>query len=117
LAEDSILPAADNADFEIFSEAIYDYGRLAGNCFAMVQGGTYASPAIGQLVDQLRKLGIHGVGQSSWGPTVFALAASETQAAMFAQRVRGLSESINVAVAAPDNQGALVEKTAAIESV
>jgi len=46
LAEESILPAAEDADFETFSEAIHDYGRLAGSCFATVQGGLFASPAI-----------------------------------------------------------------------
>ncbi len=112
LAEESILPAAEEADFEIFAEAIHDYGRLAGSCFATVQGGSFASPEIGQLVDRLRKLGIDGVGQSSWGPTVFALAAGEDQAAEFVDRVQALRRGTTIAVVAPDNLGALVEKIA-----
>jgi len=112
LAKESILPAAENDDFEIFAEAIHDYGRLAGSCFATVQGGSFASPAIEQLVDRLRKLGIHGAGQSSWGPTVFALAEDEDQAAEFVDRVEALRRGTNTAVVAPDNLGARVEKIA-----
>jgi len=109
LAEESILPATEAADFENFSAAIHDYGRLAGSCFAAVQGGSYASPAIEQLVQQLRKLGIQGVGQSSWGPTVFAFAADETQAAALVERVQAFESTVDIKVAAPDNCGAVVE--------
>ncbi|MCA9232643.1 MAG: hypothetical protein KDA57_18480, partial [Planctomycetales bacterium] len=88
LAEEAILPAAEAANFATFADAVHDYGRLAGSCFTAVQGSSFASPAIGHFVDQLREHGIRGVGQSSWGPTVFALAADAAQAATLAERAR-----------------------------
>ena len=42
-----------------------------GACFASAQGGTFASPQASLIVDELRRLGFVGVGQSSWGPTLY----------------------------------------------
>jgi len=65
-----LLPAARHADFEAFSESLYAYGRLVGECFSPVQGGRYAHPVCEELVQELRREGIRGVAQSSWGPTM-----------------------------------------------
>jgi beta-ribofuranosylaminobenzene 5'-phosphate synthase len=73
LAESTILPAARAGDVDAFGEAVYDFNRRAGQPFATAQGGVYASPVIAQLIADIRKAGVRGVGQSSWGPTVFAV--------------------------------------------
>jgi beta-RFAP synthase len=75
-----LLPAAQRADLNALGESIYRFGRTAGMCFAELQGGAFASEQIEQLVDELRDDGIRGVGQSSWGPTVFALLENQTRA-------------------------------------
>jgi predicted sugar kinase len=77
------VPAAARGDFEQFSESVYRYGRLAGQCFAAIQGGPYNGPHLEQLVDVIRSLGIRGVGQSSWGPTLFALLPDPAAAERF----------------------------------
>lgn len=87
LAEQAVIPAVRSRDFEGFSTAVFDYCRLSGSMFAPVQGGDYASSKIAARVEALRKAGVSGVGQSSWGPTVFALqpdraAASELVATL-----------------------------------
>ena len=46
---------------------------LAGRVFAAEQGGVYSSPRVAALIARVRGLGVPAVGQSSWGPTVFAL--------------------------------------------
>jgi predicted sugar kinase len=79
LAEE-IIPAATEGQFERFSESLYRYGHAAGMCFAARQGGPFASPRVANLVETIRSLGVHGVGQSSWGPTVFAVLPSEAAA-------------------------------------
>lgn len=114
LAEQSILPAAENSDFDAFAEAVHDYGRLSGSCFTAVQGGSFASPAIGNFVDQLREQGIRGVGQSSWGPTVFAFAPNEVKACEYVQRVQRQSQDFatDIAIVAADNLGATTETVA-----
>jgi beta-ribofuranosylaminobenzene 5'-phosphate synthase len=110
IAEREILPAVRNCDFTNFSEAVFQYGRLAGECFGPVQGGPYASTEVAAVVDHLRARGIHGVGQSSWGPTVFAFMRNELEAAAAADDFRrsALGAGCDVRVAAPCNRGALV---------
>lgn len=80
LAVMDLLPAVIEADFEHFSESIYRFGRTVGEYFAPVQSGTYADEQMRQLVPQLRGQGVRGVGQSSWGPTLFVLQESEAEA-------------------------------------
>jgi len=111
LAEEQILPAAERGDFPAFTEATYQYGRLAGNCFASVQGGPFASPQIAAGVQRLRKLGVKGVGQSSWGPTIFAFAKDKGSAAELIDRIGVLDEfsEAEIACAPPNNEGARIE--------
>ncbi|MFO0823790.1 MAG: hypothetical protein U0792_11845 [Gemmataceae bacterium] len=73
LAETAIIPAAEAADVRAFGDAAYEFNRLAGEPFASAQGGVYASAGLTELIAELRQSGVHGVGQSSWGPTVFAI--------------------------------------------
>jgi beta-ribofuranosylaminobenzene 5'-phosphate synthase len=68
-----LLPAVHEADFETCSDALFRFGWLIGEYFAPAQGGVFASQRMARLVDWLRRKGVAGVGQSSWGPMVFAL--------------------------------------------
>lgn len=107
IAERLIVPAAQGGDFASFSEAVADYNRLAGSCFAAVQGGDYASPEIAELVAALQLRGVVGVGQSSWGPTVFAFAPDEEAARELANWVsceQGYEEE-RITIASPRNSG------------
>lgn len=110
LALAEIVPACDAADFNRFSHAVHDYGYLAGTCFESVQGGPYAGRQVSETVARLRSLGAIGVGQSSWGPTVYAFApdsaaARELQAA-FLEEVDDQQSTIRVTAA--KNEGASV---------
>ena len=80
-------PAAEAGDFARFSRSVYRFGYQAGLCFAGRQGGAFASQRIAELVEAARNLGVEGVGQSSWGPTVFALLANEEAARRFAEAI------------------------------
>jgi beta-RFAP synthase len=68
-----LLPAVASKDFDAFGQAVYELNARAGDAFAAAQGGRYAGPAVTALVARLRGLGVRWVGQSSWGPTVFAV--------------------------------------------
>jgi len=68
-----LLPALSDGDFAAFAESLHQFNRGAGEAFAAVQGGPYASARIATLIDHLRERGQRGVGQSSWGPTVFVV--------------------------------------------
>ncbi len=80
---DALVPAAESGDFDLFSESLYRFGHLAGTCFALSQGGPFASARAARLIDVSRHLGIRGVGQSSWGPALFAVLESEAAALRF----------------------------------
>jgi predicted sugar kinase len=72
LLEEDLLAALAAVDFPRFAAALGEYNRLAGRWFAPVQGGVFSTPTIAEAVGLLQE--IAGVaGQSSWGPTVFAV--------------------------------------------
>ena len=98
-----------NARFDLFSRSLYRYGHVAGSCFAAGQAGQFAGPHSLPLIETLRSWGIEGVGQSSWGPTVFAVMADERQAQDAARRLQcQWHELLECVVAAPTTQGAQI---------
>ncbi len=78
-----LLPAIQNGDFDAFSEAVHRYNRDSGLLFESVQNGPYNGTAVSSLVDFLRSNRVKGVGQSSWGPSVFAWFATREKAHQF----------------------------------
>jgi beta-RFAP synthase len=110
ITNEEMLPALADGNCESFGDAVYRFGRLAGECFAEAQGGPFASPRIAQLVDAIRDLGVTGVGQSSWGPTVFAVTADAESAERLALQLRALEAGgdCEVAVTVPNNVGAII---------
>ncbi len=106
-----LLPAAAAGDFRELSESLYRYGRLAGDAFSTQQHGAYASGRLTSLIDELRAWDIHGVGQSSWGPTVFALAADQREAERLVLRLQAWAGDApwELAIARPANQGAFID--------
>ncbi len=75
-----LLPALVERDVDAFGEALHEFNARVGEAFAPVQGGVYASPRIAELVEFIRAQNIRGVGQSSWGPAVFAVSADAEHA-------------------------------------
>lgn len=107
-----LLPALLDRDLPAFGESLYEFNRRAGEWFLPWQGGVYAEPAIEERIAWLRRHGIRGVGQSSWGPAVFAVERPEAlQHAR--QRLLDLAElhedELHLCRAA--NQGAVVDDT------
>jgi beta-ribofuranosylaminobenzene 5'-phosphate synthase len=88
IAETAILPAAQAGDLDGFGEAVHEFNRLAGEPFARAQGGPYSSPVIAELIADVRQIGVRGVGQSSWGPTVFAIVGDSDTALSLVLRFR-----------------------------
>jgi beta-RFAP synthase len=105
-----LVPAVASGDFEQFSEAVYAYGHQAGLCFASLLGRAYSTEAASELIRQLRQLGIAGVGQSSWGPTLFAFTPDAQSAKHLTAWLQGnLSEAeYAISIAAPRNSGAIL---------
>ncbi|MGL6073310.1 MAG: beta-ribofuranosylaminobenzene 5'-phosphate synthase family protein [Fimbriiglobus sp.] len=74
-----LWPALKERDFVGFSEHLYHFNRLAATPFLAAQGGVYSSQDVAAVVDFLRSQGVIGCGQSSWGPTVFAVLESKDE--------------------------------------
>lgn len=68
-----LLPAVIENDLDAFGRALSEIQEVVGSAFAPVQGGRFANPHSGALVARMRALGLTGVGQSSWGPTLYGL--------------------------------------------
>jgi beta-ribofuranosylaminobenzene 5'-phosphate synthase len=84
----SLLPALVDGDLETFGRAISTVQRINGNWFAPAQGGPFASGASTELINKMSAWGAAGVGQSSWGPAVYAITEGDDRAAELASRVR-----------------------------
>jgi beta-ribofuranosylaminobenzene 5'-phosphate synthase len=113
IALEQLKPALEKLSFSEFAEAVYKYGKLAGEFFSPAQGGTYCSKQIEELIEWLREHGVDGVGQSSWGPTVFAFLPSEEDAQelqrLFARKI--YSADYDLLITTPANHGAIVTIT------
>jgi beta-ribofuranosylaminobenzene 5'-phosphate synthase len=103
-----LIPALEIRDFEGFSESLYRYGYKAGLCYESVQGGAFMSRLNDQIVESLRADGVYGVGQSSWGPTIFALCQNTEQATKAQANLQNQfkEQAFEYSIASPINHGA-----------
>ena len=102
-----MLPAARVADFHAFAESVYRYGYAAGECFAANQGGPFLTPEIGEFVAFCRSSGVTGVGQSSWGPTVYCWFDEQSSADAFVSELDKTNFEVDTLVTAVSNRGAV----------
>ena len=75
-----VLPAISESDCVKFGEAITQIQNIVGDYFAEAQGGRYTSPLLKPILDSMANEGASGIGQSSWGPTGFAIFPDERTA-------------------------------------
>ncbi|MFB6296438.1 MAG: beta-ribofuranosylaminobenzene 5'-phosphate synthase family protein [Halobacteriales archaeon] len=107
-----LLPAIATGDHAAFGNAVAEIDRLNGVWYTDEQGGVYR-PRVGAVVDELdASRAVAGTGQSSWGPTVYAvtevsLAGEARRAGESALEAAGVDG--DVTVVAPRNRGAAVD--------
>lgn len=75
-----LLPAVIEHDLPRFGEALEEIQLQVGEGFASVQGGRFARPDSEMIVGALKSEGLHGIGQSSWGPTLYAFSDASAEA-------------------------------------
>lgn len=73
----SLLPALVERDLFEFGRAVSELQRIVGDHFAPAQGGRFSSTVVSAALSRLEAEGIRCVGQSSWGPTGFAVVEAE----------------------------------------
>jgi beta-RFAP synthase len=103
-----LLPGIIERDFAAVSDALGEIQRRLGEYFSPTQNGAYSSQAVAEAMEHLSRAGLTGLGQSSWGPTGFALADSAERAdalvADFARR--GVHGELEFRVVGARNRGA-----------
>ncbi|MEA4855455.1 MAG: beta-ribofuranosylaminobenzene 5'-phosphate synthase family protein [Solidesulfovibrio sp.] len=87
-----LLPALIEEDIVAFGRAISDLDRHTGLFFKQAQGGVYRD-AGGEIVEGLLSAGAYGVGQSSWGPCLYALVDDANEAGVVAAARAQLAET------------------------
>jgi beta-RFAP synthase len=104
-----MLPAVIERDLQRFGAALSELQMRVGACFAGAQGGIYATSQSAAIVEELKRLGFTGAGQSSWGPTLYAFSdQAEPSSPVLLERLKarfGLPESAILRTRA-DNHGA-----------
>lgn len=104
---DQALQAAQSDNFNGFVRLLDEYMELASRLFANVQAGRYRDAHTAARVELLKSSGLSGVGQSSWGPTVFGFAPNIERAQFSADQLMQTldSTSYRVVVARPRSGG------------
>ncbi|MFG1463200.1 beta-ribofuranosylaminobenzene 5'-phosphate synthase family protein [Xanthobacter sp. DSM 24535] len=83
------LPALAEEDIVGFGTAVGSLQRNLGDHYAAAQGGgRFASPDVAEAIAFIEQNGIRGVGQTSWGPTGFAILGSESEGETLLQALR-----------------------------
>jgi beta-RFAP synthase len=103
-----LMPALVEADIQEFGKAVSEVQRVVGDHFAPAQGGRYASRKVSEVLAWLESQGVNCVGQSSWGPTGFAVVDSEIRAGSLLREVEarwGADSALRFKVCAARNRG------------
>ncbi|MCX8003603.1 MAG: beta-ribofuranosylaminobenzene 5'-phosphate synthase [Burkholderiaceae bacterium] len=113
LALMQILPAAHEGDFPAFAQGVSEMQRVLGAHFAPAQQGRpYTSEAVQRALDWLGAHYAAAVGQSSWGPTGFAIfdgAAAAADALAQARAAGAVASHLQLLEVAVRNRPATVE--------
>lgn len=86
----ALLPAAAEGDVATFGRALTEIQRINGRWFSAAQGGVFARGAGEELVRKMIEWGAAGVGQSSWGPTVYAIVSGGDESRRLTDRVQAV---------------------------
>ncbi len=108
-----LLPALAEHDLPTLLEALTEFNsRLGAEYWAAVQHGTYCCP-LAEEAAEIMKRHAGGAAQSSWGPTVYTIVPSASEAARLAEMLRAWLSSRgggSLYISPPDNRGAVVRR-------
>ncbi|HEY6511509.1 MAG TPA: beta-ribofuranosylaminobenzene 5'-phosphate synthase family protein [Burkholderiaceae bacterium] len=110
-----VLPAAAEAQFDAFAAGLNRVQRVLGDHFAPAQAGSrWTSPTVARLMQWWQASAGDGaaIGQSSWGPTGFAIVPSAAAAQGLVERAQAagvVDAALALRVVAARNHGAVVD--------
>ena len=102
------MPAIVERDLAAFGQSIQVLQQHVGDYFAPVQGGRYASKLVGSVLNYLQQSGVTCFGQSSWGPTGFAIFENSHAAENHMQQLktRFTDQALSWKICKANNHGA-----------
>ena len=116
--EKQVLPALQKQDIASFGEGITIIQNRVGDFFSSIQGGRFLSSEVSDILEYAANNGAAGIGQSSWGPTGFAIMENEAGALQLHKQLldRSVAEGIRFEICQARNVGAsiTVEKSATL---
>jgi beta-RFAP synthase len=106
-----LLPAIAEHDIDNFGDALTKIQVITGKHFAQAQGGTYSSQAAEECIEFMKKIKTYGVGQSSWGPALYAVVKQEEAKQTLAKVKAYLKEGLGgeAFIAKANNRGATIK--------
>jgi beta-RFAP synthase len=106
----AMLPALVEGDLATFGRALTEVQEINGRWFARAQGGTYAAGQSTEIVALMRDADAPGVGQSSWGPAVYAIVEGDAEADALRERIRAGFDDVVVHTGSFPMHGATVTR-------
>jgi beta-ribofuranosylaminobenzene 5'-phosphate synthase len=110
-----LLPGLVERDFTAVAQSVGEINARVGDHFAPAQGGRYANARVAEIIAYLAAAGFAGVGQSSWGPTGFALVEDESRARRLYDQLTnrfGDDSTLSFKVCRGRNRGADIDRAA-----
>ena len=83
-----MLPSVIDGDIETFGAALSEIQEINGRWFSHAQGGMFSPGPSAEIIRLMRDSGAPGVGQSSWGPSVYAIVDGADAAESLSARIR-----------------------------
>jgi beta-ribofuranosylaminobenzene 5'-phosphate synthase len=104
-----MLPALLERNAQAFGKALTEIQMTVGRIYQPVQEQLF-NPASQWLIPILNRSGALGIGQSSWGPTVYAFTDSPESAQSIAGKIKAEARGkAEVSIVGADNAGARIE--------
>ena len=100
-----LVPSVIEGDAQAFGEALTRIQVLVGRIYKPVQGSIF-NPASAWIIPILHKNKALGIGQSSWGPAVYAFIENEKRALEMENVIRNkLDRRAEMFITKADNSG------------
>ena len=113
LVSQQLVPGVLEASYHRFAGAVYEFGRRSGEYFSTIQGGPYASETIAEVIKTVYDSDVHATGQTSWGPSVFAVGESwEHLEPAIVNLKKRFGAKCHIEITHADNQGVVISQYA-----
>ena len=105
-----MLPSIMENDCVQFGASVGRVQACVGEYFSAVQGGIFASDRVRRTLELLEENKATGIGQTSWGPTGFAVFPDRLTAMRAVDKVAGQDTRVTLRLAGAENRRARISR-------